>query len=110
MLEGDGNMKHNLSWFVYWQDWADDKIKPWNIFLHGGFEKDTLDLLKRKIDKATFADAAKLNLMYHFWSKSEYEIILKNWLGKDCEIKIDVYNQVMLNFDKFIDYLWENKK
>lgn len=98
-----------LSWYVYRQDFNTNKILPWNIFEHGRLNKDTLDLLKRKIDKETFADAMKSNLMYYFWSKAEYEIILKNWIGRDCEVKIDVYDQVMLNFDKFVDYLWSEK-
>lgn len=102
-------MEHNLSWYVYRQDWNTGKIEPWDIFEHINFAKDTKDLLTRKIDKDTFADAVKSNLIYYFWSKAEYEIILKNWIGRDCEIKIDVYNQVMLNFEKFIDYLWNVK-
>lgn len=101
--------KYNLSWYVYRQDANSGKIEPWDIFEHGRFAEDVTDLLKRKIDKDTFADAVKSDLMYYFWSKAEYEIIMKNWIGKDCEIKIDVYDQVMLNFDKFIDYLWRVK-
>lgn len=100
----------DLEWFVYCQNWGNDKIESWNIFKHGSFAKDTEDLLSRKIDKDTFTNAVKSNLMYYFWSKSEYEIVLKNWVGRDCEIKIDVYNQVMLNFDKFVEYLWSFKK
>lgn len=99
-------MSNNLSWYVYRQDANSGKIEPWNIFEHSGFNGDVLRALKSKIDKPKFSDTVKSDLMYYFWSKAEYEIILKNWIGKDCEIKIDVYDQVMLNFDKFIDYLW----
>lgn len=105
--------KYNLSWYVYRQDANSGKIEPWDIFGHWRFRQDIIELLKRldeNTDRADFAKDVKSNLMYYFWSKAEYEIILKNWIGKNCEIKIDVYDQVMLNFDKFIDYLWEYKK
>lgn len=105
--------KYNLSWYVYRQDANSGKIESWDIFEHWRFRQDIIELLKRldeNTDRADFAKDVKSNLMYYFWSKAEYEIILKNWIGKDCEIKIDVYDQVMLNFDKFIDYLYEHKK
>lgn len=105
--------KYNLSWYVYRQDDNSGKIEPWNIFEHGRFRQDIIELLKRLDEntvRADFAKDVKSNLMYYFWSKAEYEIILKNWIGKDCEVKIDVYDQVMLNFDKFIDYLWGQEK
>lgn len=105
--------KYNLSWYVYRQDANSGKIEPWDIFGHWRFRQDIIELLKRldeNTDRADFAKDVKSNLMYYFWSKAEYEIILKNWIGKNCEIKIDVYDQVMLNFDKFIDYLWGHKK
>ena len=77
--------------------------------------------------------------MYHFWSKSEWEIALTDWpthidvkevarLQKELDEhfgrwnrepysidvhlrvaeKIDVFDQVMLNWDIFIDYLWNS--
>lgn len=105
--------KYNLSWYVYRQDANSGKIEPWDIFEHWRFRQDIIELLKQldeNTGRANFAKDVKSNLMYYFWSKAEYEIILKNWIGKDCEIKIDVYDQVMLNFDKFIDYLYGYKK
>lgn len=109
--------KYNLSWYAYRQDANSGKIEPWNIFEHGSFHRSIIDYLKRfkdesmgANDKLAFRNKVNSDLMYYFWSKAEYEIILKNWIGKDCEIKIDIYDQVMLNFDKFIDYLWGVKK
>lgn len=107
--------KYNLSWYVYRQDLNSGKIAPWDIFEHGRFRQDIIELLIAKrlnenMDKVDFAKDVKSDLMYYFWSKAEYEIILKNWIGKDCEIKIDVYDQVMLNFDKFVDYLLRVKR
>ena len=44
--------------------------------------------------------------MYYMWSKSEYEIIVSPWVGRAEDIKIDVYSQVHMNWDRFVDYVW----
>ena len=50
--------------------------------------------------------------MYYYWSKCEWEIILSAWPSrKDFnEEKIDVFDQINLNWDRFADYVWENRK
>ena len=37
--------------------------------------------------------------MYQFWSRCEYEIILKDWPCQKVEEKWDVYDQIMMNLD-----------
>lgn len=50
--------------------------------------------------------------MYYFWSKCEWEIIISGWPPRDDfnDAKIDVYDQVKLNWDKFVDYTWDHRK
>ena len=36
---------------------------------------------------------------YQWWSRCEYEIILKSWPTGNIEKKIDVHQQVMMNID-----------
>ena len=131
-----------LEWNVYREDWNNKSIKPWNIFKHSSFcaEVETLiDAAKHGLNRENFEKEIKRHLMYYFWSKSEYEIVLTSWppyitdderirLNAEAEEnaakgrgnrihnicpyvaeKIDVYEQVMLNFDHFIDYLWRQK-
>ena len=57
-----------------------------------------------------FADGLKKYLMYYFWSKCEYEIILSPWTGQADDIKIDVYDQIMMNFDRLVDYCWNERR
>lgn len=85
-----------------------------------------------------FAEYVRDALQYSFWSKSEYEIVVCGWpdeitlkqedLDKyqkkleksnygfvyvgypESGHKIDVYTQVMLNWDRFIEYVWSNRK
>ena len=59
--------------------------------------------------KEQFAERLKANLMYYFWSKAEWEVVISAWVGGDALKKIDVYTQVMNNFDVFLDYVWSFK-
>ena len=83
----------------------------------------------KKFKTEIFAPEFKNNLMYYFWSKCECEIILTNWptsfkvdverldvTKHDCrdfidlEVaeKIDMYDQVMNNWQLVLDYVWNN--
>ena len=94
---------------------------------------------KYKEDFEGFADAVKKALMHCFWSKSEYEIILTSWppyveadaidkvvkerdehikqynnfyrniIKLEVAEKVDIYDQVLLNWDIFIEYLWNHR-
>lgn len=46
-----------------------------------------------------FKEFIKKNSMYQWWSRCEYEIILKDWPNGTTESKIDIYQQVMMNID-----------
>ena len=37
--------------------------------------------------------------LYQFWSRCEYEIIVKGWPVTKREIKLDVHEQIMMNLD-----------
>ena len=74
------------------------------------FKKEVDVLLKEKIDKDDFSEKLKREVMYYFRSKCEYEIILSSWTGRADDIKIDVYNQIIMNFDRFVDYCWNERR
>ena len=95
-----------MKWNVYWHDFNAKKIKTYNIFDHWKFKEDVERDLERYKNREDFADALKSHLRYWFWSKTEWEILISPWVGKADTIKIDVYDQVMLNWDTFVDYCW----
>ena len=99
-----------MEWYVYYHDFNAGKIIKWNIFKHGTFRKETYDLLKSDLIKEDFVEQLKRSLMYYFWSKSEYEVLILPWVGRADDIKIDIYDQVMMNFDIFADYVWSFRK
>lgn len=97
-----------LVWMVYRHSFNSGKIEATNIFAHWKFDEDVQNDLRKCQTKIEFADRLKKNLMYYFWSKCEHEIIVSSWPYTDkSAIKVDVYQQVMLNFDIFVDYVWK---
>ena len=52
------------------------------------------------------------SLRYYYWSKCEWEIVLSDWPPSETfkKEKVDVYSQVVLNWDIFSEYIWENRK
>lgn len=101
-----------LEWNVYRENFNKKQIEVFNIFHHESFAIDCELASKECMTKEEFKKRVKNSLMYYFWSKCEYEIILSDWPPSKCfnEEKVSVYDQVMINFDRFIDYLWEFKK
>lgn len=101
-----------LEWNVYVHDFNAREIKPFNIFSHYGFLNDCKKAAKKYTkDKAEFSDEVRKHLAYYYWSKYEWEIVLSPFstYDRNRDKKIDVYSQVMLNWDQFINYLWDRK-
>ena len=92
-----------MEWNVYYHDSNARKIIQWNIF-------KVYDLLKSDLNKEDFIEQLRKSLMYYFWSKSEYQVLILPWVGEADDIKIDIYDQVMMNWDKFSEYVWTNKE
>lgn len=94
--------------FIYDMDCRE--IRKYNVLNHYSFSKEVDELLhKTSISKEEFQDKLRSSLMYYFWGRSEYEIVIYPWCGggeKESK-KIDVYTQIMMNWDKFVEYVWE---
>ncbi len=101
----------DLKWYVYYHNVNSQVIKTYNIFNHCGFVQDIEKYFKKYKNKEEFAKKLKSSLMYYFWSKAEWEVLIYPWCGgrNTKEIKIDVYDQVMNNWDIFVDYVWNSK-
>ncbi len=100
-----------LTWNVYAERRDTWKIEPFNVFDHWRFLDDCRkNARKNAKDRAAFEEQLRRDLMYYFWSKCEWEIVLDHWPHNDRykEKKVDVYDQVSLNWEKFLDYTWEH--
>lgn len=101
-----------LKWNVYYHAINGDRIQTFNVFDHSGFAKSVADAAKRHKDKDEFAEKLRRELFYYFGSKCEWEVLISPWVGgrNTKPRKVDVYGQVMLNWDVFVDYVWEHRK
>lgn len=104
-------MREDMVWNVYVEDMNGRKIEKFNVFHHSRFMDDIKKAYKDyKDDYEKFCESVKSDLMYYYWSKCEWEVIISEWppSSRDpVEVKVDVYDQVMMNWDKFIKYTWD---
>ena len=99
-----------LEWNVLIGDFNHEEIKEFNVFDHWRFMEDCQTNAKKNAkDFAKFCDTLHMDLSYYFRGKYEYEIIVSDWppSGK-CDVKYDVYDQVMLNWEFFCNYVWSH--
>lgn len=100
----------DMHWKVYLEDWNAREIIEYDIFEHGSFAEDVKKAYrKHRTDFDAFAEKVRGALMYRFWSKCEYETVVSSWIAPERvkPRKVDAYQQVMLNWDVFIRYVWE---
>lgn len=71
-----------------------------------GVVSSFLVALKDHTSYETFKRELKSAAMYSFWSKAEYELIIKSWVGTEREKKIDIFTQLYLNWEAFCRYTW----
>lgn len=129
-----------MVWNVYCEDFNRRAIVKYNIFDHGGFAQDVKNMFKIDVSKDIFAEQLRRLLMYWFWGKTEYEVVISSWpvyidkaeldrLNTEYEEynnkwdhypykinvvpevgkKVSVYDQVMMNWEQFVEYVWSNK-
>lgn len=96
-----------MEWFVYREH--NNKIEPWNVFDHYRFLEEIKQKLQTISDKDEFSYAIRTAAQYYFWSKVEYEILLYSMFSHERPFKIDIYQQLRLNWPSFIDYIWNHK-
>ena len=99
-------------WNVYHHNSNKSVIEPHNVFAHSGIRKDIAKAVKQRKSKEQFAEILRSSLMYYYWSKAEWEVIISPWCGgmNTKDIKVDVFEQVMLNWDLFLEYAWNETK
>ena len=105
-------MLENAEWYVYRENVNSKTIEPYNIFKNNSFYRDCENCIKTCDDIDSFFKRLDKLLMYYFWARCEYEIVLTGWPSPEYtkDKKIDIYDQVTLNYQAFVDYIWNNFK
>lgn len=86
-----------LEWNVFRHDINKSKIVTFNIFDHWKFNEDVQKSLKKFKDKDEFAEHLRRDLMYYFWSKYEYEVVITTF---PPYITMDELNRV--NYERWL--------
>lgn len=106
-------MEPKLEWNVLYYDINRNEISTYNIFRHSGFNKYVKEAFEKCKTKEEFAEILRRELMYYFWSKVEWELIIEldednhifliPWCGcrNPEEIKIDVTNDTSFDWMGF---------
>lgn len=101
-----------MEWYVYRHDTNKGKIIKYNV-VNTGVINHLIEMLNQiKKEKGhwcydDFTTAAMQIYRYYYWGRCEHEIIIKEWVGKEAEEKVDVFDQLMLNWDIFVDLLYD---
>lgn len=66
-----------MEWIVYNFNINKQKIETYNIFKHWSFSDYTKKAANKLKTKEEFAEQLKRELMYYFWSRSEWELIIE---------------------------------
>ena len=97
-------------WNVFREDFNGKRIYEYNIFKHGSFIKECEEIFKKyKGDRETIEEKVKRSLMYYFWCKCEHEVIITGFPTTSTERKVDIYTQVLMNWERFFEYIWNNQ-
>lgn len=98
-------------WYVYIASINENCIKKFNVFHSHNFSNGCKIAFKKYKNTEDIEKEIKNWAMYSFWSKCEYEIVLNHFPGtnKFKEKKIDVYDQLLMNWDSFFKYVLEHK-
>ena len=124
-----------MNWNVYNHDINRKEIRAYNIFKHSSFNEDVQSLLKEDLTYEEFSEKLNRTARYYFWCKTEHEIVMtgiephidndeldrlnKEREGRqsrfydvnlDIRNKVDIFDQLQLNWDCFARYVWDFKK
>lgn len=100
-----------MEWWVIYYNFNKRAIEQYNCL--AGREDDIRKMQKKADgDIEVFKELLKREMMYRYWSKAEWEVIVSSWPPSNDhkeEYKLDVWTQIYMNWDKFVDYCWTCK-
>ena len=131
-----------LEYYVYNEDINRQEIIKYNIFKNFRFMEGLTEAYSQFVenkDLNKFKEKIKNQLLYSYWGRCEYEVVITSWpphvdveeidkakkeieehnskynqkqfrtcINLNVGKKVSIYDQVMLNFDIFFDYICSN--
>ena len=96
-------------WHVFYYNINARQIETYDIFKYTAFKTAVCKHLQDCVVKAEFAESLRRELSYYYRSRCEFEVCVAALCG-DVAKKVDIYTQVYLNWDMFVDYVWSFKE
>ena len=94
---------NKLEWYVFID--RHDEFIEYNCL--AGYEGKFYEMYREHPLKRDFLDALDLCLKSRYWSRCEYEMILTSWPRDNVKRKVDIYDQIKMNWKHFSEYVWE---
>lgn len=99
-----------MKWYVFRYNVNARTIENFNVFDHGSFKRDVDQLRRRRrtITYEYFSEELRKFAQYYFWSRCEYEVVIQGWppSHSDVDRKVDIFEQLQLNWDTFVKYVY----
>ena len=104
-----------MQWFVYNFNINAQKIEVYNVFKHWSFRECAKSAIRKFKTKEEFAKRLKVELMYYFWSKCEWELVVEitadnrifinPWVGcrEPEKVRIDVTEDIGFDWRGFAE-------
>ena len=104
--------ENEIRWNVFYHNCNSRSIEIFNVFEHGSFREYVKKAAEKYQTKEDFAKQLRCEVMYYFWAKCEWEVLVAPWIFplESEKKKVDVCWQIMNNWDVFVDYTWANRK
>ena len=102
-----------MKWNVILKAGGDAKFKPYNIFDYDDFRLSIEELFEKQYPKDRFLLELERIADYFFHAQIEWEMLFPPMnIAKHSKYnaltwyKIDVYEQLRINWERFSDYMW----
>lgn len=98
-----------MKWYVYYYDKVKKQVLLYNIFEHKEFCKYIKQWLEECTDKESFEELLLNEVLYYFYKRSQWEMVVTHSPDNNSSTKIGVHDQLKANWSHFLDYVWSLK-
>lgn len=103
-------VKKELKWYALYWDSNDNTLKTTNV-IHEALIAEVKKAIKKGYDSIAIRNIVKSYLVWHYWSKCEWEVLVSPLFtrkAEEDEVKIDIWTQLEPNLDVITEYLITN--
>lgn len=94
-----------FSWNVWIWNFNSDQLESYDVV--PAFERALKSVKTKPKTRDEFDTFLRVEAQYMFWAKCEYEMVIHGWPAGKNDMKVDVFQQLNLNWDVFVNAFWE---